>query len=507
MCSPLGTTTALLSSAGCVRVVALAAFVALGGSAAAQSVEPGPHAVGFRVVEAEAPAAGAPPLPVYLWYPAEDATGRPMPYGDYLVLTQLHKRGASGPPTDADREAAADLPRGIARAGFGRPLTDDEWQAITDRTTTARRDADPLPGPFPLVLGGLNGAQSAATLAEHLTSHGYVVAGGPMPREAARQQRSAPLEAVGALAGVLDAALAEVARRSFVDTTRLALVGVNFDGYTVLDTQMRTGLADAVLTLDGREAKVGGAAMTRSLPHFDPGRLRVPYLAFSMDVDEPTLRPDEAFFEELRFSDRQAVVLDGVEHFHYIGDLLAWPHIRDEVEPAYAAVYGRVRAFLDAHLRGRASPSEAPSEDVATYQRRWPAAPARLAPRLLALSVADLDASVAWYRDVLGFSETARHAFPDDRMRLAFVERDGFELELIEIEDTPPFDAPTPSNPATRRGLVKVAFDTADIDGLFANVQGRGVRVQSSLQLSNRTGGRFFILLDPDGNWVQVFGP
>lgn len=323
----------------------------------AQRVEPGPHPVGFRVQETvlsvdSGDGADGARLPVHLWYPAQEATGHPMPYGDYLALTQTHKRGSLGPSTDADRVAARDLPQGIARHGLKRPLTDAQWQAIYDRSATARRDADPAPGPFPLVLGGLNGAQSVATLAEHLASHGYVVASGPVPRAVARQQRTAPLQAVATSSEILAAVLEVASSRSFVDTSRIGLVGVNFDGYTVLDTQMRTGLADAIVTLDGREGKIGGAAITRSLPHFDPERLRVPYLALLMDApDEPRFHPDEAFFETLQYADWEAVVLDGVEHFHYIGDLLAWPHLRDEVEPAYAAIYDRVLRFLDVHVQ------------------------------------------------------------------------------------------------------------------------------------------------------------
>ncbi|GAB5519865.1 MAG: hypothetical protein RhofKO_21160 [Rhodothermales bacterium] len=467
----------------------------------------GPYAVGFQVLLAEAAAPDTAALPIYLWYPAQAATGRRMPYGDYLALTQVHKRGALGPVTDADWTAAADLPRGIARAGLDRPLTDAQWNDIIEHTTAARRDALPASGRFPLILGGLNGAQSTAKLAEHLASHGYAVASGPMPRAAARQQRSAPLEAVGALSTVLERTFAEVTHHPVVDTSRVALMGVNFDGYTVLDTQMRTGLADALVTLDGREAKVGGTSTTYKLPHFDPERLRVPYLAFSMDVDAPPLQPDEAFFEALSFSDREGIVLHGVEHFHYIGDLLGWPHVRDNEEPLYATLYDYILRFLDAHVKGEGPPPTRLAPALARYHEQWEALPEppAVTPRLLAISVANLDTTVAWYRDVLGFAEVRQFTFPEDQMRLAFLARDGFELELIEIANTPSFNAPAPDNPATRQGLVKLAFGTEDIEALYAHARSQGADIQSELKQSNRTGGRFFIALDPDGNWVQVY--
>lgn len=130
-----------------------------------------------------------------------------------------------------------------------------------------------------------------------------------------------------------------------------------------------------------------------------------------------------------------------------------------------------------------------------------------LRPQLLAISVGDLDASRKWYSEVLGFAEQQSHDFPDQAMRLAFLQKDGFELELIEIANTPAFSPPDPDNPASRRGMVKFAFYTDGIDVLYSRVTAAGAVTQSSLRPSNRTGGRFFIVTDPDGNWIQVFGP
>ncbi|WP_425410102.1 VOC family protein [Hyphococcus sp.] len=130
-----------------------------------------------------------------------------------------------------------------------------------------------------------------------------------------------------------------------------------------------------------------------------------------------------------------------------------------------------------------------------------------LTPRLIAISVSDLDDASAWYVTYFNFEETKRYAFPEDGMRIAFLERNGFELELIEIANAAPYAAPDPDNPSTRQGYNKLAFYSEDIDALYTNAQDRGAQVHSVLSNSNRTGGRFFILLDPDGNWVQVFGP
>lgn len=128
-----------------------------------------------------------------------------------------------------------------------------------------------------------------------------------------------------------------------------------------------------------------------------------------------------------------------------------------------------------------------------------------LTPRLVAISVEDIDASVAWYEQVLGFTTHERYEFPDDGMRMAFLHNSGFELELIELAGAASYDAPNADNPSTRRGFNKLAFHTQNIDARYAHVNDVGAKVHTALRDSQRL-GRYFIVLDPDGNWIQVFG-
>ncbi|HMB93471.1 MAG TPA: hypothetical protein VKP65_21645, partial [Rhodothermales bacterium] len=233
----------------------------------AQAVEAGPHAVGFRVLEttdysraigpkqnytgASQPGNDALPLPISIWYPAQPGTGEPMEYGTYLALAQTHKRGSFGPITDADREAAANLPQGIARFAFGAPLTDAELAAIMEQPAATRRDANADAGSFPLIVASLYGTQSANLLAEHLASYGYVVVTIPMRPEVTRQQVTVPQLAIETQSRNWEFALAQVRGLSFVDTDRMGLLGLNFDGFSVLNVQMRNMQADAVVSLDG----------------------------------------------------------------------------------------------------------------------------------------------------------------------------------------------------------------------------------------------------------------
>ena len=56
---------------------------------------------------------------------------------------------------------------------------------------------------------------------------------------------------------------------------------------------------------------------------------------------------------------------------------------------------------------------------------------------LAAVSVANLDASVGWYADNLDFRLNDRRDFPDRKLRIALIERQGFFLE--HIPKKPPY--------------------------------------------------------------------
>lgn len=334
----------------------------------AQTVETGPYAVGFRVLEttdysraigpkqdytgAALPGNAALPLPVSLWYPAQADAGEPMTYGTYLAMAQTHKRGSFGPITDADREAATNLPNGIAQFAYADPLTDAELAAIMDQPATARRDAKPAPGAFPLILTSLYGTQSANLLAEHLASHGYVVVTIPMRPEIIRQQVTTPQFAIETQSRNLEFALAQVRSLPFVDTSQMGLLGLNFDGFAVLNVQMRNMQADAVVSLDGWQDKHNGTETMRASPYFDVLHMRVPYLAMTQaNPPQENYAPNFAIFDALQYAERYFYLVRDFEHHHFIGDLLAWPHLRAEVEPAYAFVYSTVRHFFDAYVK------------------------------------------------------------------------------------------------------------------------------------------------------------
>lgn len=135
----------------------------------------------------------------------------------------------------------------------------------------------------------------------------------------------------------------------------------------------------------------------------------------------------------------------------------------------------------------------------------------------MGLQVADLDRSVAFYHDTLGFeimfswnpqADYIRElvGYPDADIHAAILRLPGTEvvLELLEyrnVERTP-VDTRT-ANP----GTAHIAFFVDDLDALYADLAARGVRSVSAPvtpTIGPNEGGRAVYLIDPDGIRVEL---
>ena len=99
------------------------------------------------------------------------------------------------------------------------------------------------------------------------------------------------------------------------------------------------------------------------------------------------------------------------------------------------------------------------------------------------LFVAEIDPSVEFYVCKLGFVEAWRYV-EDGKALVAQVERDGCEIIL------------SCQRPAgTGHGLLFIALDAGAIDGVRAELEGRGVEVKDA-----QWGYHVMVVDDPDGN-------
>ena len=339
------------------------------------SLTPGRHRVGFRLdrvydhsrrVAPLADFEGKPnakpvamPMVIGVWYPAIARPGAtPMQYGTFAALGA--RRTDFAPVTAADRRTAIDNMRDFAGFAFGRQIPEPSMRAVDTTSTAAVLDATPATGRFPVVLAETDGSIAVATvLFEYLASHGIVVIATPSQASYATLQVSRPSVVVEARVRDFEFLLDRARRYTFADTGRLAVLGVNFDGMAALAFQMKNMAARAVVSLDGWEGKEGSTRTVSGGLHYDPRRMRVPYLVVLQDEQQPPpgLRLDRTVFDAMRYADRRWLVLSGIAHAYLVGNPLVYPDVPVDKRRACEALVRGVHAFLAASLADATSAS------------------------------------------------------------------------------------------------------------------------------------------------------
>ena len=135
------------------------------------------------------------------------------------------------------------------------------------------------------------------------------------------------------------------------------------------------------------------------------------------------------------------------------------------------------------------------------------------APRLTAIFVAELDASVSWYREKLGFEiEKESEEYPDYGLKVAFLTLNGFHLEIIEKANSFKQSDILLEEDQYVGGIFKIGLKSSDLDSLFTRLKdlggvefltGIGELPESQLPIEWPT--QYFLIKDPDGNFIQFF--
>ena len=145
-------------------------------------------------------------------------------------------------------------------------------------------------------------------------------------------------------------------------------------------------------------------------------------------------------------------------------------------------------------------------------------------PLHVGVSVSDIDASIEWYKTMLGFRLVSDQYIDKLPARLAFLEHGDFSIELFEIEGAAPLpdDRRVPNLDIRTHGNKHVAYAVQDIRALMDTLKAKHVDVAMDvfpmgLVFKNRlSGSRLFLKIHPgtaarheikDGEWVFIETP
>ncbi len=120
------------------------------------------------------------------------------------------------------------------------------------------------------------------------------------------------------------------------------------------------------------------------------------------------------------------------------------------------------------------------------------------APQYFALSVEDVDRSIAWYRKVLGLELLDDTRDEEGRWRIANLTNEALFVEIIwDRRD---------SAAESARGIVKVGFAVPDVEAVADRVAAAGEKRPRVLTFKQHD-VRLIQLRDPDGNILQLTTP
>lgn len=124
------------------------------------------------------------------------------------------------------------------------------------------------------------------------------------------------------------------------------------------------------------------------------------------------------------------------------------------------------------------------------------------------ISVADIERSLAFYRDALGFEVIDRYTLDDEGLSAAigadatgrFAQLDGgtARVELVEYDT----GEPVPATAVYDTGATHLGVEVADVDAAYEALP-EGVEAVSGPQTTG-SGTRICFLRDPDGTLVEL---
>lgn len=124
-----------------------------------------------------------------------------------------------------------------------------------------------------------------------------------------------------------------------------------------------------------------------------------------------------------------------------------------------------------------------------------------------AIIVKDFDASIDWYSRVLGFELLDKTESDERGFKQANLIRKAILLELIELRNAVSLEEVLPNYTSRTRtlGIFKTGFIVAEFDKWMEHLRKEKVDFYGEVVRDNSSDTRMIIVLDPDGNRVQIF--
>lgn len=124
----------------------------------------------------------------------------------------------------------------------------------------------------------------------------------------------------------------------------------------------------------------------------------------------------------------------------------------------------------------------------------------------IAISVANLDESIAWYRDMLGFEEVVRmsQGVTEDKMNIGHIRRGNCYIEIFQVEGSKPLPEyrRDPNTDFGVQGLKHFALQVSDVRSAVKELTAKGVEI--AFGPIDAPGVCFVFIRDSSGNAFEL---
>lgn len=121
----------------------------------------------------------------------------------------------------------------------------------------------------------------------------------------------------------------------------------------------------------------------------------------------------------------------------------------------------------------------------------------------MGLSVPDLEASIKWYGDILGFSVEKRMEIPPIGAKIAWLKRDDFRIELFQMANAAPLpeDRKVPNKDLLTHGWKHLSIEVADAAETLKTLKANGVEIAMENVVDGKAMG---FIRDNAGNLIEI---
>jgi methylmalonyl-CoA/ethylmalonyl-CoA epimerase len=128
-----------------------------------------------------------------------------------------------------------------------------------------------------------------------------------------------------------------------------------------------------------------------------------------------------------------------------------------------------------------------------------------LRPHHVGISVSDMQRSLDWYRNILGFHLRASTSIEESDLKIAYISNGVFEIELFERRGS--WRIPTRDTDVlesfTAQGYKHFAFEVKDVDATWSTLQSKDLDLVSEPTTNTDLGVRYCFIRDPDGILIE----